>query len=212
MKKLVVLMVLSVLVMNAMAADYKEVMRSSIQKMVQAKTIDELTGLANQFVRISEAEKGEWLPGYYSAYCYVAIVSQMNPDKTLVSKYLDMAQEILDKVTQRASNESEVYTLQALIYQLRITDIQTGMKYSPMASEALAVAGQLNSNNPRVYYLQGLNVFYAPEMYGGGGAKAKSILEKAITLFDSENPKELYPSWGKEHAQMILEQCKSTAQ
>jgi hypothetical protein len=123
-----------------------------------------------------------------------------------------MAQEILDKVNQRASNESEVYTLQALLYQLRITDIQSGMKYSPMASEALAVAGQLDSENPRVYYLQGLNIFYTPETYGGGAAKAKPILEKAITMFESAKPKELYPSWGKEHAQIMFEQCKSTAQ
>lgn len=213
MKKLVLSFVtVAVLALNVGAADYKEVMEAAIQKMYQAKTAEELNGLANQFARISEAEKNEWLPGYYAAYCYVTIVSQMNPEKTVAAKYLDMAQENIGRIQQRAKDESDIYALQALIYQLRITDMNDGMKYSPMASEALAVAESLNSENPRVYYLRGTNTFYTPEMYGGGAGKAKPLFEKAMALFATAKPKELYPSWGKEHAAIMLEQCKTAGQ
>jgi hypothetical protein len=208
MKKLFVLMVLSALALNTLAADYKEVMKSSIQKMVQAKTADELTGLANQFMRISEAEKTEWLPGYYSAYCYVMIVSQMNPDKTLISKYLDMAQANIDKIMPRIQNESEIYALQAMVYMLRIIEPNDGITYSSLTNEALAASEVLNPGNPRVFYLRGLMAFHTPEAYGGGVSKAKPLFEKAIKMFESTQPKELYPSWGKEHCVMMLEQTK----
>jgi hypothetical protein len=211
MKKSVLLIsVVVALSVTVGAADYKEVMKASVSKMVQATTADELTDLANQFVRISDAEKKEWLPGYYAAYSYVIIVSQMNPDKAMVLKYLDMAQANIDKIMPRIQNESEIYALQSMVYMLRIIEPNDGITYSSLTNEALAAAEVLNPGNPRVFYLRGLMAFHTPEAYGGGVSKAKPLFEKAIKMFESTQPKELYPSWGKEHCVMMLEQTKTS--
>jgi hypothetical protein len=209
MKKIILLVfTVAVFVFSSGAADYKEVMAGNIQKMYQARTLDELTGLANQFDRISQVEKTEWLPGYYAAYCYVSVLffaELSNEDK---QKYLDMAQANIDNILLRAKNESEIYTLQALIYQLRITDASLGYKFSTKSNEALAIAEKLNPENPRVYYLKGSNTFYTPKSFGGGPENAKLLLEKAAKMFASQTVEnKLLPSWGSEHTNQLLSQC-----
>jgi len=66
----------------------------------------------------------------------------------------------------------------------------------------------LNANNPRLYYLQGMSLFNTPEQFGGGKAKAKPVLEKAVSLFKTEPVKPLYPQWGDKEAINTLAQCQ----
>ncbi len=82
------------------------------------------------------------------------------------------------------------------------------MSYGQEASKALATAKELDPNNPRVYYLEGMNIFGTPEQFGGGKAKAKPVLEKAVELYKVENPKPLYPDWGKKEAEAKLAECQ----
>jgi hypothetical protein len=210
MKRIILLtLTISTFVFSSFAADYKEVMSANIQKMYQARTLDELTELANQFDRISQTEKNEWLPGYYAAYCYVSIVLFTNPSGDDRQKYLDMAQAQIDNIQKRAQNESEIYVLQAFVYQLRITDVSQGYTYSMKSNEALVCAEKLNPGNPRVYYLKGSNTFYTPESFGGGPKNAKPLLEKAAKLFSSQVAgNSLMPSWGSEHNKQLLDQCQ----
>jgi len=51
-------------------------------------------------------------------------------------------------------------------------------------------------------------VFNTPEQFGGGKEKAKPMLEKALSLFNAENPKPLYPRWGKKQVEDMLAQYK----
>jgi len=66
----------------------------------------------------------------------------------------------------------------------------------------------LNANNPRLYYLQGMSLFNTPEQFGGGKAKAKPVLEKAVALFKAEQVKPLHPNWGDKEAINSLAQCQ----
>lgn len=192
----------------AYSTNYEEVMKTNISKINEMKSSTELTTLANQFQRISNAEKDKWLPGYYAAYCYVAstFYGEMSADDK--HKQLDFAQAEIDKLLKTNSKESEIFALQAFIYQIRITDMSKGFKYSSLASEALATAENLNDKNPRVYYLTGSNTFHTPKMFGGGKEKAKPYLEKAAKMFETQKPEnELSPNWGKEHNSQLLSQC-----
>jgi hypothetical protein len=209
--KRIILLVLMVPVFTFLskAADYKEVMAANIQKMYQARTTDELTDLANQFDRILQVEKKEWLPGYYAAYCYASIVIFTNPAGDERQKCLDQAQARVDGIIGKAENESEVYTLQAFIYLLRITDVAQGYTYSVKSSEALQKAEKLNPGNPRVYYLQGSNIFHTPEAFGGGPKNAKPLFEKAAKIFESQSSEnKLMPNWGSENNNQLLSQCQ----
>ncbi len=209
MKTIITLTVLlAVLTLTAFSSNYEEAMKTNIKKMKQASSSQEMTQLAGQFQRIANAEKEKWLPGYYAAYCYVntTFFTKMQEDET--HKQLDLAQEEIDRIMKIAPKESEIYALQALIYQLRITDISKGMKYSGMTNEALKTAESLNPNNPRIYYLNGTSTFHTPKMFGGGKEKAKPYFEKAAKMFETQKPEnELLPDWGEEHNEQMLTQC-----
>jgi hypothetical protein len=124
-------------------------------------------------------------------------------------KQLDKAQNLLDELKKNFKKESEIFALQALVYQLRITDMSKGYKYSKLASEAISVAEKLNPANPRVYYLRGSNTFYTPKFFGGGAEKAKPDLAKAAKMFDAVKPEnELMPSWGAPHNNQLLSKCE----
>ena len=150
----------------AFSSKYEEVMKSNIDKMYQLHTSADLQNMANQFERIANAEADKWLPAYYAAYSYVRSTFFDNLDNDAKSVQLDKAQVILDGLMKEHSKESELYALQALLYQLRITDMISGAKYSGKASDAIAAAEKLNPENPRVYYLRGSNTFHTPKFVG----------------------------------------------
>ncbi len=211
MKKILIITVLmAAYTASVFSASYEETMTDNIQKMYKASSVSEFTGLANQFERISNAEKDRWQPAYYAAYCYLmaTITTEMPAEEK--HKLLDSAQAILDALLKSFKTESEIYALQAFVYQIRITDMAKGMKYSGLSNEALDQAEKLNPNNPRVYYLKGTNTFHTPKAYGGGKEKAKPLLSKASELFESQKPTNaIEPSWGAGHNKQMLVECNS---
>ena len=210
MKNIIIILVIATISsLKSFAGNYEETMGKNIQKLYQTQNTEELIALANTFDRIAQKEINKWLPFYYTAYSNVSILF-FSPDLSAEDKnhYLDNAQKKLDEALKLNDEESENYALQALIYQMRITDPSLGYKYSKMANEALAKAEILNPKNPRIYYLKGMNLFHTPEAYGGGKAAAKSLFEKASSLFETNISKDqLLPNWGSYHNNMMLEQC-----
>jgi hypothetical protein len=195
---------------TAIAGNYKETMLSNIETLNQTQNTEELIQLTNTFDRIAQKETEQWLPLYYSSYANVSVLFF---DRALSNEaknnYLDKAQQKLDEARKITDLESEIAVLQALIYQMRITDPSLGQKYSILSNAALAKAITLNSENPRAYYLKGNNVFHTPKQFGGGKTKAKALFEKAASLFSSEgNRNQLMPSWGNVHNNMMLKQCQ----
>lgn len=190
------------------SATYEDAMKANIQKLNTEFTASGLTNLAGQFERIANAEPGKWHPRYYTAYCYVwaTAVSEMPAEDK--HKLLDIAQVQMDALLKTFKTESEIFALQAFIYQMRITDMSKGFKYSSLASEALEEAEKINPKNPRVYYLRGNNIFHTPKAFGGGKEKAKPLFEKAAGLFGSQKPaNEIEPAWGSEHNKKMLALC-----
>lgn len=212
MKRMIMLTILFVGTFHLLfATNFEQAMAENIQKMYSANSIDELSTVANQFERIAASDNDQWLPAYYQAYSYISMLyikQGMPTDKK--AALLDKAQTILDGLKKRFENESELFVLQGLVYQMRISDEGSAYQFSMMADEALSTAVKLNPENPRAHYLKGCNIFYTPEQFGGGPAKAKPVLEKADALFlSAKTEKSLLPNWGKEHCQSMLQQCVS---
>ena len=192
------------------SANYEETMKVNIQKLNTEFTISGLTNLANQFERIANAETGKWHPGYYAVYCYVWATAVGEIPAEDKHKLLDLAQVQMDVLQKSFKKESEIFALQAFLYQMRITDMSKGFKYSSLASEALEEAEKINPNNPRIYYLRGNNTFHTPKAFGGGKEKAKPMFEKAAALFESQKPANaIEPAWGSEHNKQMLAECDS---
>ncbi len=192
------------------AGNYREVMQENITKMYQGKTAGELTAIANTFARIAQKETTEWLPDYYAAYSYISICFY-GADAAKVDEYLDLAQPFIDAGKKLAKNESELMVLQSLLYSMRITDMSRGMKYSGLSMAELEKAKAVTPGNPRIYFCMGNNIFHTPEAFGGGTKNAKPLFKKAVELYNTwTSPDALWPAWGKEQANHMLEQCNET--
>jgi hypothetical protein len=141
MKTIITLAVfLLVFTSTAFSSNYEEAMKTNILKIDESKNTADFTTLANQFQRIANAEKDKWLPGYYVAYCYAraTTISEMPVDDK--HKLLDLAQAQIDVLLKTNKTESEIFALQAFIYQMRITDMMKGMKFSGLSNESLEEA------------------------------------------------------------------------
>ena len=179
---------------------YQKAMSQSIEKLFQAKTIPEYVEVANQFERISQIEKAEWLPLYYASFSYI-MISFQETENTKKDQYLDQAQKHLDQAMAIEPNESELYMLQGFLYPSRITidPMARGMIYMGKMNESLDKALALNPDNPRVYYLRATMTYHMPEAYGGGAAKALPLFQTAAEKYQIFKPKtEISPNWGKE--------------
>lgn len=207
--KTIITILLVAISTTVFSSKYEETMKTNIDKLYQLHTSAELQALANQFERIGNAEQDKWLPNYYAAYCFIRSTFFDEMDADAKHTQLDKAQALVDQLIKTNDDESEIYALQALLYQIRITDMSKGAKYSMKAADAIKQAERLNPQNPRVYYLRGSNTFHTPKFFGGGAEKAKPDLEKAAEMFESvkqTNP--LMPTWGNVHNGQLLSQCE----
>jgi len=201
MKKLIITLVLVSLFSFGFANEaYEKAMSLSIEKLFQVKTIPEYVDVANQFERISQIEKAEWLPLYYASFSYI-MISFQEPDNVKKDTFLDQAQKYLDQAKAIDPNESELYMLQGFLYPSRINvdPMNRGMLYIGDMNKSLDKALELNPDNPRVYYLRATMTFHMPEAYGGGAAKALPLYLTADEKFKIFKPKTaISPNWGKE--------------
>lgn len=191
----------------AQSDKYNQIMQKNITLLDSAKTPDELQSLAATFERIGDAEKTQWLPYYYAALAQTWIgwnpaTKDKDVNSQKINAYLAKA-EALEKNAELYAVENMSATQQMLV------DPQTRWQTNGQdAAKALQKGMTADPNNPRLYYLQGMSLFGTPPQFGGGKDKAKPLFEKSIALYNSAQPKPLYPTWGKQQAEQMLAQCQ----
>ena len=116
-KNLIVL--LSVLCASFAVANgqFEKAMGKNIPAMFSASDQASLQAVINQLDRIGDAEKNRWEPYYYAAYSYV-VASFQEKKKNGRDKLLDEAQRNINSAKEIDSKESEIYVLQAFMYQI----------------------------------------------------------------------------------------------
>lgn len=195
---------------QAQSEQYQQAMGQQVSLLDSASTFTP-TGIqqaANTFERIAEAEKTQWLPYYYAAYCRVneAFFTQ---DKGKVDEIADKALVNIEKAAALKGKDSEISCILSMIASARIgVDPMTrGMKYGMESGQHLEEAKKLNPENPRVYMLEGQSLFYTPEAFGGSKSKAKEKFEEAMKKFAAEKPADkITPHWGEAYTKMLIEQ------
>lgn len=210
MKKLVsILALLSVTLFSAAQnKKYIAAMEKNVAALDTTRDAVQLQGLANNFERIASAEKAEWLPNYYAAYCYVNMTYSVKGDE--IDTYCDKADKSIHLADSVNPNNSEIYTLKAQIASARISvnPMSRGQKYGTISGELSEKAKELDKTNPRPYYLQGTSYFYTPPMFGGGKDKAKVSFQKALDMFETFKPEStIAPHWGKNSTLYFLKKC-----
>lgn len=220
MKKVLSLFVASFLMTAAFAQSdkYVSTMESKVAMLDSAKTSDVLLELANTFERIGNAEKTQWLPFYYAAYCNVMAGTFSLPqdgsfgdNSAITDPYADKAEALLNKAIEITKGNTEIYCIQKMIHGLRMMGnaMARYMTEGPKADAALAKAKEVNAGNPRIYILEAQDKFYTPEQFGGSKAEAKILFEKAQSLFETYKPESrIHPNWGLPTTKYFLSQIK----
>lgn len=192
--------------LSAQYNDYTNAMKKTIKLMDSSSTIEHLQFVANNFERIGNTVKDEWLPYYYCAYCYVQINYLFKSDKKR-DIYLDKAEEFNNKADNLSPDNSEIYVMKGFILQARmnIDPMTRGMKYNKECIAMFKKSQELNPENPRSYLWYGTNLYNTPSFLGGGKEKAFLLLQKAAAKFDIFKPEsEIHPDWGKTYAKKML--------
>lgn len=186
---------------------FVQAMQKQLALMDSAKTTQDLQNVANNFERIGDAEKTQWLPYYYAG---LALTTAGWRDKGLDKDANSERIKALCAKAEAIEKNAEICSIRnmAATQQMMVDPQSRWMSFGQEAGKALQEGMQLDPNNPRLYYLQGMSIFGTPPAFGGGKDKAKPIFEKALELFKAEQAKPLHPHWGQMQTVQMIEQCK----
>lgn len=189
---------------------YSTNMLQGISIMDKAMTSAELDQAAAFFEQMTEEHPADWLPPYYAAYCYVTMAF-IEKNAVQRDNHLNQAQDFLDIATKIDSRNAEIAAVQAYSYLVRTAiDPQVRMpEYGTLAILTLEDAQQLDPDNPRTYYLQAQNLFFAPELQGGGLNKACPIAQLAAKKYQLHpfQPNSIQPKWGAAMTDYMCQIC-----
>lgn len=190
---------------------YVSFMKQNLSLFDSAKTVEDLTKLANTFERIGDAEKTQWLPYYYAGLAlsnagWMPALTDKDANATRINAFCDKAEAAATSDADKA--EILIIRNMAATQQMVVDPQSRYMSYGVAAGQALQKGLKLDPNNPRLYYLQGMSLFNKPVQLGGGKDKAKPFFEKALELYKQQNPKELYPGWGQKQTEEMIAQCQ----
>ena len=202
----------------AQSEKYVKAMEPKVAMLDTSNSADAWKDLGNAFERIAEAEKTQWAPFYYAAFCNVMAGTTSMPqdgsfgdNSAITDPYADKAEGLLNKAEAMSKDNSEIYCVRKMIHSLRMMGnaMARYMTEGAKATEALEKAKALNTNNPRIYILEGQDKFYTPEQFGGSKDEAKKLFEKANGIFMVSKPgSSIEPQWGRGQVGYFLSQLK----
>ncbi len=209
MKKLVLGLLLTASLHSFAQTTYEKAMNDKIAKIEQVRSADELTALSNDFTRIADKEKTQWLPYYYSAYATLQRGrAMMQQGKTAdLDAVADAADAQIAKAEALSPNNAELFILKKMSHGLRmmVNPQARFMTEGTAATEALTNAEKLSPNNPRITLLKAEDMYFTPPQFGGDKAKGLELFKKSLDQFDSFKPATaMDPNWGRAEAEYFL--------
>ena len=188
---------------------YDKVMTDKIASIEKHKTADEFTALANDFKRIGDKEKTQWLPYYYAAFSTIqkgrmamreGKVADLDPIAADAQKSLDLAMDL-------SKDNAENLILQKMIHGLKMMVDPQGrfMSEGMLAADALSKAEKIDAGNPRITLMKAEDTYFTPEQFGGSKARGLELFQKSLDQFKIYKTKSaLDPNWGKGEAEYFL--------
>lgn len=216
MKKGLIILCLSLFAksVSAQSDKFQGAMEARVAMIDTTRTADAWKDLANSFERIAEAEKTQWLPYYYAAFCHVQsgmlsipMDGSFGDNSAITDPVADKAEKLLMKAEELGKANTETYCVQKMIASLRMMGnaMARYMTEGPKAEAALSKAREADPNNPRVYILEAQDKYFTPEQFGGSKDEAKVLFEKAKSLFEVYKPaSSIAPNWGRAQVAYFL--------
>ena len=193
---------------------YTQAMKNAITQLETSESIEEFKATAATFERIANVAKTEWLPTYYLGYANLILCwkSMQEEDYKAYDLHIAAVEKALETAQGLAGAHSELYVLEAYMYQAKITrkPMVNGMRYSSSVDTAIKKAKELDPNNPRAYYVMANQIYNMPAFIGGGKEKAIPEYELAAEKFASfKAESDLHPNWGAGGNEQMLNRAKS---
>lgn len=188
---------------------YEKAMTEKITQVEQHKTPEEFTALANDFKRIGDKEKTQWLPYYYAAFATIQKGRlAMQQGKTAeLDPIADEAKSLLDLSISLNKDNAENFILQKMIHGLKlmVNPMERFMSEGMLAAEALSKAEKLDAENPRITLMKAEDTYFTPEQFGGSKTKGLELFQKALQQYATYKTKSsLDPNWGKGEAEYFV--------
>ena len=209
MKKLLFAMCLMTGIIAFSQTAYDKVMTEKIASIEKHQTADEFTALANDFKRIGDKEKTQWLPYYYAAFSTIqkgrmamreGKVADLDPIAANAQKSQDLAMDL-------SKDNAENLILQKMIHGLKMMVDTQGrfMSEGMLAADALSKAEKIDAGNPRITLMKAEDTYFTPEQFGGSKARGLELFQKSLDQFKIYKTKSaLDPNWGKGEAEYFL--------
>lgn len=209
MKKLIFAMCLMTGIIAFSQTAYDKVMTEKIASIEKHQTADEFTALANDFKRIGDKEKTQWLPYYYAAFSTIqkgrmamreGKVDDLDPIAADAQKSLDLAMDL-------SKDNAENLILQKMIHGLKmmVNPQERFMSEGMLAADALSKAEKIDAGNPRITLMKAEDTYFTPEQFGGSKARGLELFQKSLDQFKIYKTKSaLDPNWGKGEAEYFL--------
>ena len=162
------------------------------------------------FERIAQAEKDNWVPVYHAANVLIASQFQVEDTETK-NAMLEKAKEIIAEAHKRDPNNSEITTLEGLLYTGYVAmDPGTyGMKYSGKIMQLHGTAIALDPENPRAHANQIEYEMGSAKFFGNDLAPYCERMKEIIPKFENQKSDVPFaPTYGIERAKQVAESCK----
>jgi hypothetical protein len=196
---------------KSQSKQYVGAMGEALGQYATCKSVSDFQALGNRFALIANAEKSEWLPYYYHAHCYILMSFMETNDAVKKDSYLDEAEKSITKMIELAPMESEVYALQSMFFSARliVNPMERGQKYSALSAQAVGTSLGLDADNPRAKFLKLRNEMGAAQFFGKDPKEFCPQASELLASWDTFKVKSpLYPAWGKEQVEEIVNGCK----
>ncbi|KMQ71429.1 hypothetical protein [Chryseobacterium koreense] len=209
MRKLFLATVLFIGVTAFAQTAYEKAMSEKVAKVESHLSADDFTALSNDFTRIGDKEKTQWLPYYYAAFSSIqkGRIAMREGRTADLDPIADEAQKNLDKASELSKDNPEILILQKMVHGLKmmVNPQQRFMSEGMLAAEALSKAEKLDSENPRITLMKAEDTYFTPEQFGGSKTRGLELFQKSLDQFNVYKTKtSLDPNWGKAEAEYFL--------
>jgi hypothetical protein len=192
---------------------FQRKMGETLQMMGQARDAEGFQAAGNQFLVIAKAEKSEWLPYYYHAYCYIIANFTVPGQQEEQDRLLDEADASIQELMKNHGDNVEVHALNSfyLMARLAVNPQERGQQYSMLTQMAVGKGMAIDAKNPRLRYVKLSTDIGTAGFFGQDTAPYCESANALLSDWDNfavASP--LHPSWGKDLVEgLIQENCKS---
>ena len=165
----------------AYAQDVEAMLTEKVKLLDKSYNLKELQTLANDFEHLTTVAPTNWLVNYYVAYTNIRLADQSSGGS--IDSYCNLAEKYI-KIAEKQpdADASEINALYAYLYsaKVKVNPMFRGAKYGKLSREYSEKSIKENPKNPRPYLIRAIGIYFTPKIFGGGVAKAKPMLQKAL--------------------------------